>query len=214
MLGMAIAVVGVLAVFAFRARQPAPVRLRFTAVVGDKELVFNDPLYANPGGSGVFSVRDFLVYLSNIQLVGAAGTYRVPESYHLVRFDNASRSYELVLEAVPRDAYSKVILSIGLDEDANASITAVGDLDPNGRMAWNWEVGYKFVLLEGTLVVDDELRPLPGDEMTGVADALDTERRDGRRLRIETKASASFNFVLADDLAETDWSRHQALWKR
>ena len=27
-------------------------------------------------------------------------------------------------------------------------------------MAWSWETGYKFVLLEGTLVLDDERRPI------------------------------------------------------
>lgn len=148
------------AVFTYWSRRPATIHLRFTAVVGDKALVFNEPLYANPGGRGVFSVRDFLMYLSNIQLVGAAGTYSVPDSYHLARFDNASNTYEILIEAVPRDTYSRVILSIGLDQKANASIAPVGDLDPNGRMAWNWEVGYKFVLFEGSLLVDGELRPL------------------------------------------------------
>jgi len=150
----------VLAGFVFRSGQPAAIHLRFTAVVADQELVFNEPLYANPGGEGVFSVRDFLMYLSNIQFVGAAGTYSVPDSYHLARFDNATNTYDIVIEAVPRDTYSWVILSIGVDEEANTSIAPIGDLDPNGRMAWNWEFGYKFVLLEGSLLVDGELRPL------------------------------------------------------
>ena len=48
----------------------------------------------------------------------------------------------------------------GVDEEANSSLASVGDLDPNGRMAWNWETGYKFVLFEGFLIVDDERRPL------------------------------------------------------
>ncbi len=163
MLVLATALALVVGVFACRPPRPAAIRLHFTAVVGDKALVFNEPLYANPGGRGVFSVRDFLMYLSNIQLVGAAGTYSVPDSYHLARFDNASKTYDIVIEAVPRDTYSRVILSIGLDEKANASIASIasaGDLDPNGRMAWNWEVGYKFVLFEGSLQVDGDLRPL------------------------------------------------------
>ncbi|MFB3077988.1 MAG: MbnP family protein, partial [Lysobacterales bacterium] len=146
-------------VFTYWSLQPATIHLRFTAGVGDKALVFNEPLYANPGGRGVFSVRDFLMYLSNIQLVGAAGTYNVPDSYHLARFDNASNTYEILIEAVPRDTYSRVILSIGLDEEANGSIATVGDLDPNSRMAWNWEVGYKFVLFEGFLLVDGDKMP-------------------------------------------------------
>ena len=151
-------------VFTYCSPQPATIRLRFTAVVGDEPLVFNDPLYANPGGGGMFSVRDFLMYLSNIQLVGSASTYSMPDSYHLARFDNVSNTYEILIDAVPRDTYSRVILSIGLDQEANASINTpialVGDLDPNGRMAWNWEVGYKFVLFEGSLLVDGEVRPL------------------------------------------------------
>ena len=122
--------------------------------------MFNAPIYENPGGQGVFSVRDFLMYLSNIQLVGAAGTYSVPNSYHLARFDNASNTYEILIETVPRDTYSSVILSVGLDQKANASIAPVGDLDPNNRMAWNWEVGYKFVLFEGSLLVDGTRLPL------------------------------------------------------
>lgn len=146
--------------FIYRSMQPAAIHLHFTAVVGNKVLVYDDHVYANPGGRGVFSVRDFQMYLSNIQLVGAAGTYSVPDSYHLARFDNGSNSYEILIDAVPRDTYSRVMLSIGLDQKANESIASVGDLDPNGRMAWNWEVGYKFVLFEGSLLVDGELRPL------------------------------------------------------
>jgi hypothetical protein len=156
---LAVAVVAL----ACRPSGPATVRLHFTGVVGDEPLVFNEHLYANPGGGGTFSVRDFLMYLSNVQLVGAADTYSVPDSYHLARFDNASKTYDIVIEAVPRDTYSRVILSIGLDEAANESIetmAAAGDLDPNGRMAWNWETGYKFVLFEGSLVIDGERRPL------------------------------------------------------
>jgi hypothetical protein len=154
------ALVLAVAMFIYWSLQPATIHLRFTATVGDKELVFNEPIYANPGGNGMFSVRDFQMYLSNIQLVGVAGTYNVPDSYHLARFDNEANTYELRIDAVPRDTYSQVILSIGLDQEANASIESVGDLDPNGRMAWNWEVGYKFVLFEGSLLVDGERRPL------------------------------------------------------
>lgn len=37
---------------------------------------------------------------------------------------------------------------------------SVGDVDPNGRMAWNWEVGYKFVLFEGGLQLGIRRIPL------------------------------------------------------
>ena len=47
-----------------------------------------------------------------------------------------------------------------MDEVANSSIESVGDLDPNSRMAWSWDVGYKFILFEGGLSLEDELVPL------------------------------------------------------
>ncbi len=148
------------ALFVYQSMLPGTVRLRFEAVVGNQALVFNESAYQNPGGEGLFLVRSFQFYLSNIQFIGTNGTYTVPGSYHLARFDNPSSSYEVVIDNVPHDQYSRVILSIGVDPVANASDSPVGDLDPRGRMAWNGDTGYKFVLFEGALLDDDEIRPL------------------------------------------------------
>lgn len=144
----------------YRVTQPGAVELRFDAVMGADPLVFNQAIYPNPGGAGLFRVRAFQLYLSNIVLHGENGDYRVPDSYHLARFDNPSSSFHINLPSVPHDAYSGVTFSIGLDEEANSSIRSVGDLDPNSRMAWNWEVGYKFLLFEGALIDGDTVRPL------------------------------------------------------
>ena len=142
------------AVYFYQVSQPGTVRMRFDAVIGDRPLVFNDARYSNPGGAGRFRIRDFQFFISNIDLHGETGVYRVPDSYYLARFDNSSSSYQIDLANVPQDWYSAVTFSIGVDEVANGSIISVGDLDPNSRMAWNWEVGYKFILFEGSLVVD------------------------------------------------------------
>jgi hypothetical protein len=66
----------------------------------------------------------------------------------------------VTLEDVPPGDYQSVEFGIGVDPVANASIKSQGDLDPNGRMAWNWEVGYKFVLFEGGLELDAGYVPL------------------------------------------------------
>ncbi len=148
------------AVYFYQISQPGTVRVRFDAVIGDKPLVFNDARYSNPGGAGMFRIRDFQFFISNIDLHGEKGVYRVPDSYYLARFDNSSTSYQINLANVPQDWYSAVTFSIGVDEVANGSIISVGDLDPNSRMAWNWEVGYKFLLFEGALIDGDTIRPL------------------------------------------------------
>lgn len=141
---------------------PGSVTLLFEAKVDGKELVLGDYHYANPGGPGTFKINDFRFYLSDIQLSGDGVTWTEADSYHLVRFDNDSRSFQITLTDVPLERVETVAFAIGIDETANTSLRMVGDLDPNNRMAWNWSVGYKFVLLEGALKTDadDPVVPL------------------------------------------------------
>jgi len=108
--------------------------------------VLNELRYPNPGGEGRFKVRDFQFFLSNIRLTGGTGVYTEPDSYHLVRFDGAEPAFGIVLHDVPRRNYQRIEFGIGVDAAANKSLAQRGDLNPNGRMAWNWEVGYKIVI--------------------------------------------------------------------
>ena len=143
-----------------RAAQPVELALYFHPFAGAEPLVLNDCRYPNPGGEGRFKVRDFQLFLSNIRLVSATGAYVEPDSYHLVRFDGEEPAFVIVLHNVPRRNYERIEFGIGVDAAANKSLQSRGDLDPNGRMAWTWEVGYKFVLFEGTLLRGDASDPL------------------------------------------------------
>jgi hypothetical protein len=154
----AVAVAGVVATNNFRS--PVTVTLRFQGVVGGQPLHHNQFLYPNPGGQGQYRVRDFQFFLSNVKLLSDDGFYAEPESYHLVRFDNEEGVYLVSLEGVPKQDYQSLEFTLGLDAQANGSLVSVGDLDPNGRMAWNWETGYKFVLFEGRLQMDERWVPL------------------------------------------------------
>lgn len=136
------------------------VRLVFTATVGDKPLVFNRFNYSNPTGGEKFRIRDFRFFLSNIRLHGKEGEFIEPDSYHLARFDSSDNSYSINLKNVELSELGTISLSIGVDAMANTSLEFHGDLDPNSRMAWNWEVGYKFILLEGGISINDRVQPL------------------------------------------------------
>jgi hypothetical protein len=144
----------------YRAAQPVDLALYFHPFVGPERLVLNEGRYPNPGGEGLFKVRDFQFFLSNIRLVSAAGAYVEPDSYHLVRFDGEEPAFVIVLHGVPRRNYQRIEFGIGVDAAANRSLASRGDLDPNGRMAWTWEVGYKFVLFEGALQRGNASDPL------------------------------------------------------
>ncbi len=149
-----------LALSSQRAARPMQLKLNFLPVVGGQPLVLDEPRYANPAGEGRFKIRSFQFFISNIRLIGKSGQYVEPESYHLVRFDSASGKYLITLDNVPRQKYQKIEFGIGVDAAANGAITVSGDLDPNGRMAWSWDVGYKFVLFEGGLMLGGTQYPL------------------------------------------------------
>jgi len=153
------AILGIAGWRSYHAARPIELALHFHPFVGPEPLELNASRYANPGGKGRFKIRDFQFYLSNIRLTGGTGVYAEPDSYHLVRFDGAEPTFVIVLHDVPHRDYERIEFAIGVDAAANKSIAQRGDLDPNGRMAWTWEVGYKFVLLEGTL--GDESASVP-----------------------------------------------------
>jgi hypothetical protein len=155
-----IAALGAIGWRLLRAAQPAELSLHFHAFVGPQPLVLNEARYPNPGGEGRFKVRDFQFFLSNIQLVAAKGAFVESDSYHLARFDAEQPDFVIVLHSVPRRNYDRIEFGVGVDPAANKSLSSRGDLDPNSRMAWTWEVGYKFVLLEGELLRADASKPL------------------------------------------------------
>lgn len=144
--------------------QVSPAAMQVTLVlhpfVGQAPLTLNEFHYANPGGAGNFKVRSFQFFLSNIRLVADSEIYAQQESYHLARFDREDGVYRIVLANVPRGDYDYIEFGLGVDATANGTLRMQSDLDPNGRMAWSWDVGYKFVLVEGGLLVDGTQYPL------------------------------------------------------
>jgi hypothetical protein len=140
--------------------QPQDLILRFHPYVGDKPLVLNSQSYNNPGGEGQFTIRDFQLFISNITVDYPASRVTEQESYHLLRFDSSASFGQIVVPQIKLQNLKRLSFAIGIDPKANGSLIIAGDLDPNSRMAWNWQVGYKFLLLEGTLTVASEQLPL------------------------------------------------------
>ncbi len=134
--------------------------IKITPTVGENLFVAGAESYPNPGGSGNFMFRDVRFFISNIVLISKSDRYQVPESYHLISFSNATKTAEIYLQNLPDMQITAIELGVGVDPEANSSILPTGDLDPNSRMAWSWDVGYKFILLEGMLQLDERQIPL------------------------------------------------------
>jgi hypothetical protein len=188
--------------------EPGTVTLRFIPVVAGEPLEFNKQKYKNPGGGGIFKIRDFRFYISNIRLNAQGAEFVEPDSYHLVRFDDKTGNFSITLKEVPRRSYQRIRFGIGIDESANKSIEMKGDLDPNSRMAWNWEVGYKFVLFEGGLILNDNLMPLVyhvgfGENYRVLEFKLDEPDNGSVDLIFQVDIMAIFNHVKVIDMAAT-----------
>lgn len=123
------------------------VELNFENTLNGKPLTLNSGTFTLPSGEP-FTAKKLKYYISNVVLTETkSGTvYTVPNSYHLLGEDFKST---VELGMIPSANYDKITFSIGVDQVANAKTDQTGDLDPNNDMAWNWNSGYKFVVLEG-----------------------------------------------------------------
>ncbi|MDW7691009.1 MbnP family protein [Flammeovirgaceae bacterium SG7u.111] len=113
-------------------------------------LELDSKTYQNELGQE-FSIQEFKFYLSNVKLRNSAtgAVYTEPESYHLVSRKDATHLFEIEIEEVTAGQYDQLEFSIGVDPTRNLSLDNIGDLDPSNNMAWDWNTGYKFLLLEG-----------------------------------------------------------------
>lgn len=134
------------------ATEAAALQVTFEHVVGDDPLQLYEKTYTSPAGDS-FVVQNFKYYISNVKLIGSKGQHNFiePESYHLIE-QGGKTSFEL--KDIPAGTYTQLELSIGVDQEHNHKIDHQGDLDPSNEMVWDWDTGYKFLLLVGTYTAD------------------------------------------------------------
>jgi hypothetical protein len=129
--------------------EAASLRLKFAHLVDDAPLQLNTARYTNAAGQE-YNISKFRYYISNIRLrnTRSGEVYVEPESYHLVGTESAT-TFEITLPAIPPGNYNQLEFAIGVDNSTNTSTDRLGALDPSNDMAWDWNTGYKFILLEG-----------------------------------------------------------------
>ncbi|GGF45543.1 MbnP family protein [Echinicola rosea] len=118
----------------------------FSHVMDGNPLELESTTFTLPSGEQ-FIPRKFKYYISNITFKNnSQGTsYTVSDGYFLI--DEAGKKNFSV--EVPADEYDQLTFYVGVDKARNHSTDQVGDLDPSNDMAWNWNTGYKFLVLEG-----------------------------------------------------------------
>lgn len=97
-----------------------------------------------------YLLENFKFYLSNFEFESASTNeiFKVEDSYLLFSADREKNIFEKEI-LVKKGEFSKMNFSIGVDSIKNTSLDNTGDLDISNSMAWDWNTGYKFVVMEG-----------------------------------------------------------------
>jgi len=97
-----------------------------------------------------YLLENFKFYLSNFEFESASTneTFKVEDSYYLFSADREKTVFEREI-LIKKGEFNKINFSIGVDSIKNTSLDNSGDLDISNSMAWDWNTGYKFVVMEG-----------------------------------------------------------------
>ncbi len=132
--------------------QPLPqnevstLNLEFNFKVGSEDLLINDREYVLNNEDTVI-IDQFKFILSNLRLDGG-DSWKDDEGYYLVKASDGSSSFQLSLEIKPGN-YDKLSFYIGMDSAMNFKPESFPILFQQEGMYWDWNSGYKFLLLEG-----------------------------------------------------------------
>jgi len=132
--------------------------IQFENLLDGIPLVFEETRYSRDQAE--FNISTVKYYISNVKFLDETGQvfYTEPDSYHLIEETASSKNLTIEIpELVPKEI-STIEFSIGIDPDRNLSLDNTGDLDPSNEMAWNWDTGYKFLLLEGEIQEPNDSR--------------------------------------------------------
>ncbi|MCS6968386.1 MAG: hypothetical protein RMJ44_06565 [Cytophagales bacterium] len=127
------------------------IKVSLSLLYEGQPLVLAEKRYRSASGD-IFTIERFQFYMSNVKFRNkeTGEVFAVPNSYHLIERKPDSHLFELSFE-VPAGRYNEMEFAVGVDPARNLSTDQVGDLDPSNNMAWDWNTGYKFLLLEGKI---------------------------------------------------------------
>ena len=126
--------------------------LNFEFKVGSQplELGTGEYIFANEDTVGI---DKFKFILSNLTLNKVdQSQWKNEDGYYLVKASNGSSNYQLTLENVPIGDYSSMEFHIGMDSAMNFKPESFPILFQQEGMYWDWNTGYKFLVMEGRYI--------------------------------------------------------------
>lgn len=122
--------------------------INFETKVDTQILEFDTKKYITLAND-TFSVQNFKFYIMPLGLYSNTDSVKFLRQFYTL-IDPKNNKNQMVITVASDFNFSKLKLAIGVDSVNNHRIDFTGDLDPNNDMAWDWNTGYKFLLLEGS----------------------------------------------------------------
>ncbi|QNL22288.1 hypothetical protein HZR84_10160 [Hyphobacterium sp. CCMP332] len=150
--------------------------LNFEFKVGTEALELGTGRYVL-GNEDTVSIDQFKFILSNLTLRQSdGGKWIDEEGYYLVKASNGVTNFQLTIEDVPVGNYSSMEFHIGMDSAMNFKPESFPILFQQEGMYWDWNTGYKFLLLEGRYFSDSLSTPNNSTGLTAhIGDMINLE---------------------------------------
>lgn len=163
-------------------------KMNFEAEASGQAVAYSTEKYVTEAGNEI-SIDRIKIYISNVLLINTSdnSSFKEPDSYHLISLNSDNTFDTFTLNSIPNGLeFNQIKFAVGVDTDKNFSLDNLGDLDPANDMAWNWDTGYKFLLLEGTYY------PKGGSENKGLIIHIGHDR-NYREMTINLNKQVSIN---------------------
>jgi len=168
--------------------------IKFENLLNGTPLLFEESRYSRDQVE--FNITAIKYYISNIKFLDKKGQvlFTEADSYHLMEETASKENLTIEIAGLAPQEINSIEFSIGIDPDKNLSLDNTGDLDPSNEMAWNWNTGYKFLLLEGEIHEPNDSRKgmvyhIGGNEnYKTIKKEVNTKIKSGTVTTIEIKA--------------------------
>lgn len=123
-------------------------QIAFEPLVNGVPLKLFEQKYLSPAND-TFEVQQFKFFVRFRSISSENTKQEWSYFYKLINFNSEVTISSFVIDSLEAGEYNQLVFDVGIDSVNNHSTDRLGELAPGSGMTWDWNTGYKFLLLEG-----------------------------------------------------------------
>lgn len=123
-------------------------KIAFEPLVNSSPLKLFEERYRSPAAD-IFEIHQFKFFVRFRSISSENTKQERSYFYKLINFDSEVTISSFVIDSLEVGEYNQLVFDVGIDSVNNHSTDRLGELAPGSGMTWDWNTGYKFLLLEG-----------------------------------------------------------------